>query len=94
MYVCVFIPDLVCRNAHFDEREGCVSMCSDRYDTYISTGHFFTSILAVSGVALPIVLFRAALLVTSAFVLSLVGIALFSICVVVFFEGYYIKEDF
>jgi len=93
MYVSVFLPDLICRKAHFDERENCVNCCSDRRETYISTGHFFTSILGVSGIALPIVLFRAGLLCTSAFVMSLVGIALFVICVIAFVEGYLNMEE-
>jgi len=93
MYVVVFIPDWICRRAHFDERECCVEHCSDRYETYISTGHFFTAFLGVSGISLPIVLFRAGLLLESAFILSLVGIVLFVASVVAFIHGFYIKED-
>ena len=65
MYISVFLPDFLCRHGHFDERENCAEFCSERNDTYISTGHFFTAVLGVSGIALPIVLYRAALLTTT-----------------------------
>lgn len=93
VYVAAILPELMCRKCHFEEREGCQSCCTDRYETYVSTGHFFTSVLAVTGIALPIVLFRASALTFTPFILSLVGIALFIVCCVVFVQCFYIKDD-
>ena len=93
MYISVFLPDFLCRHGHFDERENCAEYCSERNDTYISTGHFFTAVLGVSGIALPIVLYRAALLTTTSFVLSFIGMALFLACVVAFIHLFYIEDE-
>ena len=93
MYLIACLPELMCHKCHFEERDRCQTCCTDRYETYVSTGHWFTSVLVVTGIALPIVMFHADVLTVVPFVLSLVGIVLFVVCCVVFFHLFYIKDE-
>lgn len=90
--MCALLPEVLCRRCHFEEREFCMEHLTEKRSAYISTGKWFTSFIAVSGVALPIVLHRVELISGLAFWLSFSGMVVFVVSFIVFVQAFYVKD--